>query len=204
MAEQVFPTKGNLLKLKKSLELAETGYDLMDKKRVVLLRETMQLMERAKNIGRQIHETYAKAYEALQRANIAMGLVDDAALAVPIDHSINISDRSVMGVAIPTVHFAKTELENHYGYRQTDVCLDIAYQKFNEVKKLTAELAEVENAVLRLAEGMSKAQKRANALKNIVIPKLNLQIKEISDSLDEKEREEFSRLKVIKKIVDKV
>ena len=43
-----------------------------------------------------------------------------------------------------------------------------------------------------------KSQKRANALKNIVIPELEETIKFISESLEEKEREEFSRLKVIK------
>ena len=59
-------------------------------------------------------------------------------------------------------------------------------------------LAEVENSVYRLANAIRKAQKRANALKNIVIPDFEKTVKFISDSLEEKEREEFSRQKVIK------
>ena len=59
-------------------------------------------------------------------------------------------------------------------------------------------LAEVDNAVYRLANAISKTQKRANALKNVLIPRYTNTIRFINDSLDEKEREEFSRMKVIK------
>ena len=76
--------------------------------------------------------------------------------------------------------------------------LDKAYKSFIEVKKLTVELAEVESSVYLLADSIKKTQKRANALKNIMIPKFEKTVKFISDSLEEKEREEFSRLKVIK------
>ena len=77
--------------------------------------------------------------------------------------------------------------------------LDEAYRSFIKVKKLTAELVEIENSVYRLADAISKTQKRANALKNIVIPRFEGNAKFIADALEEKEREEFSRLKVIKK-----
>ena len=77
--------------------------------------------------------------------------------------------------------------------------LDEAYLKFIEVKKLTANLAEIENSVYRLADAIKKTQKRANALKNIMIPRFEKTVKFITDALDEKDREEFSRLKVIKR-----
>ena len=80
----------------------------------------------------------------------------------------------------------------------TNSMLDRAYERFNEVKRLTAELAEVENSVYRLADAIKKTQKRANALKNIMIPRFEETVKFITDALEEKEREEFSRLKVIK------
>lgn len=64
--------------------------------------------------------------------------------------------------------------------------------------ELTAVLAEVENSVYRLADAIKKTQKRANALKNVMIPKFEATVKFITEALEEKEREEFSRLKVIK------
>ncbi len=202
MAQQVFPTKGNLIRLKKSLELAEMGYDLLDRKRNILVRETMLLVDRAREVSGKIRETYSSAYKALQSANISLGTVDEIALSIPVDEGIRMTGRSVMGVVIPKVSLPAAEPNNSYGYRRTDISLDIACRRFNEVKALTAQLAEIESSVFRLAEGIRKTQKRANALKNIVIPRFKVQIKTISDMLDEKEREEFSRLKVIKKQVD--
>ena len=66
-------------------------------------------------------------------------------------------------------------------------------------KIISVVLAEVENSVYRLANEIKKTQRRANALKNIIIPQFEQTVKFISDALEEKEREEFSRLKVIKK-----
>ena len=61
-------------------------------------------------------------------------------------------------------------------------------------------LSMVENSAYRLAVNIKKTQKRANALKNITIPKFEALTKSISNALEEKEREEFTRLKVIKKM----
>ena len=201
MSQQVFPTKGNLMKLKKSLALARVGYDLLDRKRNILIRETMSLIDRAGSIQTEINESYINAYKALQTANIDLGIVEEYARSVPVENGLGVSSRSVMGVEIPTVTLNSSGVKNYFGYRKTSFQLDKAYIEFDNVKRRTAELAEIENSVYRLAEGISKTQKRANALKNIVIPRFETQIKAITAALDEKEREEFSRLKVIKKIV---
>lgn len=201
MSQQVFPTKGNLMKLKKSLALASVGYDLLDRKRNILIRETMSLIDRAGSIQTEINESYINAYKALQTANIDLGIVEEYARSVPVENGLGVSSRSVMGVEIPTVTLNSSGVKNYFGYRKTSFQLDKAYIEFDNVKRRTAELAEIENSVYRLAEGIRKTQKRANALKNIVIPRFETQIKAITAALDEKEREEFSRLKVIKKIV---
>lgn len=201
MSQQVFPTKGNLMKLKKSLALARVGYDLLDRKRNILIRETMSLIDRAGSIQTEINESYINAYKALQTANIDLGIVEEYARSVPVENGLGVSSRSVMGVEIPTVTLNSSGVKNYFGYRKTSFQLDKAYIEFDNVKRRTAELAEIENSVYRLAEGIRKTQKRANALKNIVIPRFETQIKAITAALDEKGREEFSRLKVIKKIV---
>ena len=200
---QVFPTKGNLIANKKSLELAATGFELMDRKRNILIRETMSLMQDAKKIQGDINKTYAKAYEALQKANMTLGIIDELSQTIPIDNGIKLDFRSVMGVEIPIVKIDYISPKMTYGYSRTNEALDYAYKKFDEVKVLTVKLAEIENSVYRLAQGIKKTQKRANALKNIIIPRFEENIKFISLSLDEKEREEFSRLKVIKSTKEK-
>lgn len=202
MSAKVSPTKGNLMKIKKSLELAKVGYELLDRKRNILIRETMSMIDSAKDIRERINSSFCSAYEALEKANMSLGVVDDFAAFVPVENGLSISSRSVMGVEIPTVSLDAVKIDNHYGFKRTTAQLDEAYRLFNEVKVLTAELAETENSIYRLATGIKKAQKRANALKNIIIPRFEAQVKEITTALDEKEREEFSRLKVIKNIID--
>ena len=199
MANQVVPTKGNLLATKKSLELSRTGFELLDRKRNILIREMMALIDRANAIQGKIDQTYEDAYAALQRANITLGICGELSQTVPLDDGLNVAYRSVMGVEIPMVSLTPREIPIPFGLNTTNIMLDDAYSKFNEVKRLTAELAEVENSVYRLADAIKKTQKRANALKNIMIPRFVETVKFITDALEEKEREEFSRLKVIKK-----
>lgn len=198
MAANVVPTKGNLIATKKSLELASVGYDLLDRKRNILIREMMTLIDKASSIQGEIDSIYSSAYLSLQKANIIMGRCDALAQTVPVDDGLEVDYRSVMGVELPTVSLADSSPELHFGLYSSQSALDEAYIQFHEVKRLTAVLAEVENSVYRLADAIKRTQKRANALKNIVIPRFTDTVKTISESLDEKEREEFSRLKVIK------
>lgn len=199
MSDQIVPTKGNLLAVKKSLQLSRTGFELLDRKRNILIREMMTLIGRAAKIQDKIDSTYDEAYKALQKANITLGICGELSLTVPVENSLNVAYRSVMGVEIPMVSINPKNPPVPFGLNSTNIMLDDAYKKFNEVKRLTAELAEVENSVYRLADAIKKTQKRANALKNIMIPRFESTVKIISDALEEKDREEFSRLKVIKR-----
>lgn len=201
--KQVFPTKGNLIATKKSNDLAHMGYELMDRKRNILTREMMSLLDDVKLLRDKITITYEKAYYALQQANMSLGVISDLVEAVPVDTGIHISYRSVMGVEIPKIQYDKQEYKLTYGLDHANSKLDYAYRCFYKVKEMTVILAEVENSVYRLANAIRKAQKRANALKNIVIPDFEHNIKFITDALEEKEREEFSRQKVIKATKDR-
>ena len=146
MDPREFPTKGNLMLAKNSLALANQGYELMDKKRNILLKELMGLIDEAKHIK----------YDEKQN-------------------------------------------DLTYSFGDTGESLDIAREAFRKVKNLTIKLAEVENSAYRLATNIKKTQKRANALKNITIPMYTNLVYNINNALEEKEREEFTRLKVIKR-----
>ncbi|MGN0612678.1 MAG: V-type ATP synthase subunit D [Porcipelethomonas sp.] len=198
MAEQVFPTKGNLMKARKTLALCRMGYDLMDRKRNILIREMVQLMEKAQMLRNSVEDTYKEAYAALQDANITLGVIDRLAESVPVEDGIEVTYRSVMGVDIPSVTLKPAKNFVPYGFYSTNSQLDKAYVSFSKVKNITVMLAEVDNSIYRLAIAIKKAQRRANALQNILIPRYEGMVHFIVESLEEKEREEFSRLKVIK------
>ena len=200
MDPNTFPTKGNLILAKNSLALSRQGFELMDKKRNILIREMMELIDQAKDIQEQIDSTFTHAYKCLQHANIEHGisLVSQLAYTVPIEDSIKIKSRSIMGTEIPLVDYTPDENQPTYSFSTTDESIDRAREAFRKVKELTIKLSMIENAAYRLATNIKKTQKRANALKNITIPTYTTLVSSISNALEEKEREEFTRLKVIK------
>ena len=125
--------------------------------------------------------------------------VEDLMHAIVVENGVEMKLRSVMGVELPVVSCKESIEKVPYSLYSTNSALDEAVQKFTAVKKLTIRLAEIENAVYRLAMNIKKTQKRANALKNITIPLYESLTKSISNALEEKEREEHTRLKIIKK-----
>ena len=164
MAEQIFPTKGNLIKAKRSLKQARMGYELMDRKRNILIREMVELTDEAKALRGSIDETYAAAYKALQHANISMGVVSDLAKTFPTDDSLTLSVRSVMGVELPKLTAEARPIQPCYGMIRTNSGFDEAYISFSMARDITVKLAEIENSIYRLAIAIKKTQKRANAL----------------------------------------
>lgn len=200
MDPNTFPTKSNLMLAKNSLKLALQGYELMDKKRNILIRELMELIEQATSIQSEIDTTFKKAYAALQTANIDHGIsyVEEISHGIPIDNSIRIKTRSIMGTEIPLVEFTPDSSPT-FSFYSTRETLDRAIAQFDKVKELTIKLSTIENSAYRLATNIKKTQKRANALKNITIPYYTALATSIQSALEEKEREEFTRLKVIKR-----
>ncbi len=195
------PTKGNLMSLKNSLKLARQGYELMDKKRNILIAELTSLIDEAKGIQSEIDVTFRKAYKALQEANIELGIsyVQEIAEAMEVENSIVIKTRSVMGTEIPRVEMSEMKMKPTFAFYSTRYSLDEVREAFQKVKELTTRLSAVVNSAYRLAANIRKTQKRANALNNITIPTYEALCKSIQSALEEKEREEFTRLKVIKR-----
>ena len=170
----------------------------MEQKKNILVGEMLQLLSDAKKVRNEIEQAYQRAYRALQDANITLGVVSDIAKAVPIDNNIMLSSRSVMGVDLPVVKYHKPTVKLTYGLGSTNTKFDYAYVAFQEARDLTIKLAQIDNSAYRLASAIRKAQKRSNALKNVVIPNLNQNIAFIINVLEEREREEFTRMKMIK------
>ncbi|KAI4453032.1 v-type proton atpase subunit b [Holotrichia oblita] len=185
--------------IERTLDIA-WRYELLDKKRNILIREMMTLIDMAKKLQNEIADTFGDAYAALMQANIDLGIsaVEDIGYAIPIEDTVEVKFRSIMGVEIPVITMDEGNGMPPYGLARTTSSVDEAYIKFDNVKKMTKSLAQIENSIFRLADNIKKTQKRANALQNIMIPRYTQEVKDIENSLEEKDREEFARLKVIK------
>lgn len=196
----VAPTKSNLMAMKKSLALARLGYDLLDRKRTLMLREMSRLTDDVRDIQEKIGIAFTDAYESLRKTNMTLGQNEVLRIAMSrdTDDDLKLLSRSVMGVEIPDIRMTGEISMPNYGFSSTNPLLDETYIAFMKVRDLTAKAAAVENSVYRLAKAIKSSQKRAMALKNVVIPELETSIGIVAGYLEEKEREEFTTLKVIK------
>ena len=201
MAYNIAPTKANLLKAKSMLQFSVRGYNLLDKKRNVLIREMMGLVGQANALQVEIQQVYKEAYDGLMVANITIGKnhVEEISISVPKSEEYEILLQSVMGVEIPRIKHAPLELSPAFGLFRTNASLDVALEKFTKLRELLYRLAEMETSVYKLAMEIKKTQKRTNALERIQIPKYKEIVKSIQETLEEKEREDFARLKKLKK-----
>ncbi len=200
MLGKVIPTKANLMKFEETLKFSRKGYELLDKKRNILIQEMMTLVKRAEEIQENINKEFKKAYDSLENANILMGSnkVKQISEAAIEEKEYKILLTSVMGVEIPKVRYTKEKPNASYSFYRTNASFDNAVLKFNELKYMIYELAEVETSVYKLAMEIKKTQKRANALEKIRIPRYKALVKDIEETLEEKEREDFFRLKTVK------
>jgi V/A-type H+-transporting ATPase subunit D len=196
----VSPTKSNLLTLRRQLAFAEEGYDLLEQKRQILIFELMSRLGRAREAERGIAEGLKGAFRALQEAVLDMGSegLDRATLAVRMDHQVSLVDQHMMGMRIPRVTVRTATSTVQFGVGGTSAYADMAMRRLVELLPLLAELAELENAVMRLAREVRKTQRRCNALSKIFIPSYKETIAYITGTLEEREREAFVILKMIR------
>lgn len=207
MIEGINPTRMELLSLKDRQKLAVKGHSLLKEKRNALIMEFFNILERVKGARDKVEEKLQEAFNDLAAAQVVMGdlAVNKAALSVTESVQVDIDSRSIMGVVVPIVESTndtnRTLVDRGYGLVDTSVKLDEAAKKFEESISLIIELGEIEKTIILLASEIEATKRRVNALEHITIPRLENTVKYIEMRLEEMERENFVRLKVIKKSI---
>ena len=202
--ENVSPTRINLIQTKRTLGLAESGRDILERKRDILLRELRHSIYDAERAREELNEALLKAYESLRKANLTRGseAVGSAALGSSLEADFLLDFRSVMGVTVPIVEFqGESNVKPDYGFGNTSVELDKAFGEFYGVLEFVAELARAEGITYQIARDVGRTQRRVNALNHVLIPLYRATVKRIELVLEEKDREEFVRMKRVKRII---
>lgn len=202
------PTRMELLSLKNRTKLAVKGHGLLKEKRDALIKEFFDILDRVKGVREAAERSLKEANEALLEAQIAMGdlAVRKASLSVKESIDVDIKSRSVMGVSVPITNVKMEErsiIDRGYSFSDTTIQLDEAAKKFEESIKFLIELGEVEKTIFLLAEEIEATKRRVNALEHIMIPRFENTEKYIDMRLQEMERENFVRLKMIRSTIEK-
>ena len=192
----ILPTKSNLIKLKKTIVLSKQGQELLEKKKYILLKEKEKYDSEKKKIEQEYKLQKDEAFKLLQNANN----VSIIAYNIEIDNEIDIKYKTVMGVEIPEIAYNYDSKPNiNFGLLDTTISVDEAIIAFKKLKILLVNLTKLEIIIKRLNNAIEKVQKRSNSLKDIIIPNYEKDEKNIQEILEERDREEFTRMKMIKK-----
>ena len=199
------PTRSNYIALKRDLEFAREGFGLLDEKRQILVLELMRHMERARRLQQETDDALAEAFAAVRAAVLAVGRRALATLseAAPMSTEITVETRRLMGIDLPTVRFRAAKIIPRYGLAQSSAHCDELHALFVRLMPKLAELAEIENTVVRLARELKKTQRRVNALEKLFIPDTRDTIKFITDTLEEREREAMGIMRMVKQRAEK-
>lgn len=196
----VSPTKSNLLRIRDELQFARDGKQLLSQKREVLVMELMRLQDDARKAREELDESLAVAYRAYGIAAVRAGTeaLNRLARASPPHPGVKIEERSVMGVVVPIVEAETAAWEARYGDGTAPLEVDEAGQALYAAVARLLEVAEIETAIYRLAAETRKTLRRERALENMFIPQYQATVTYLEDSLEEKERESFYQMKLLK------
>jgi V/A-type H+-transporting ATPase subunit D len=197
----IAPTRSNLLRLKQDLRFAREGYEILNRKREVLTSELMRVAHDAEIVQQEVDRLLTKAYHALDVSQMTAGQerVEWAALAANKTMEVQLKYRGIMGVAIPLIDARGAPPEIPYSLSDTNVALDETYAAFREALACIPEISRLTATVWRLAGELRKTQRRVNALQYVFIPDYEETIRFIEGSLEERDREDTFRLKLLKK-----
>ena len=193
-----------MIQTKRTLLLAESGRDVLERKRDILLRELRHAVFDAERAREELLNTLTQAYVSLREAYLVKGseTVANVALGSSLEADFLLDFRSIMGVTVPVVEFVSdSDVKPDYGFGSTSAELDKAFKEFYKVLEFIADLARAEGASFQLARDVSRTQRRVNALNEVLIPSYRASVTRIELVLEERDREEFVRMKRVKNVV---
>lgn len=209
MIEGVSPTRMELLRLRRRERLAVKGHDLLREKRDALIAEFLDVVGEVRDARMVAEEKLKEAFEYLIISQAGLGVEEVRQLSlmtaqeIPMDFSM----RSIMGVTVPIIELpedlSREVTERGYGLMDSSSAVDSCAKRFEEALAKIIKLAELEEAVRNLAGEVEKTKRRVNALEYVMIPRLKTTRKYIQMRLEEMERENFTRLKKIKAILER-
>ena len=207
--EGVSPTRMELLRLSRREKLAEKGHDLLREKRDALIAEFLDVVGEVRDARKEVEAKLKEAFDFFIAAQARLGVeqVRQLSLMTSREIGLDFSSRSIMGVHVPIMEL-ETELtrkvtERGYSFMDSSAAVDRSARSFEEALEKIIKLAELEEAVRNLAIEVEKTKRRVNALEYIMIPSLKATRKYIRMRLEEMERENFTRLKKIKAMLER-
>lgn len=202
---RVAPSKMNLIRFKRTLAFLRRAHDLLEEKREILLLEVNRRIGEASKLRSEVNRLLLDTYKLLDEASIVVGTKEIALISKNprFEYEITASKKKIMGVSVLSLELSKKTNPVEYGISKPTILLDQFIERFDETLPKLIRLAELESVLIRLVEEVKKTQHRINALEQFLIPRYQSMVSLISSVLEERDREEFVRVKKVKNLLEK-
>lgn len=204
--QNVTATKIELFKYKRSTQVASMVQKILDDKRKVLLKNIEEMIAEAQKTRGGIWEPLQEIYESVNESYLSLGVatVDSVAQSTPAVMEVQSDVKRVVDVTIPVLTVTEKDTKSiPYGFADTNASIDRGAKLIKDLLPKICKAAEYENSIFSLAKALEKTQKLLNALENVIIPQYKQRVRFILATLEEREREEFARLKKVKASMEK-
>ena len=204
--QNVTATKIELFKYKRSSQVATMVQKILDDKRKVLLKNIEEMIAEAQKTRGGIWEPLQDIYQSVNESYLSLGVgtVDSVAQSTPAVMEVESDVKRVVDVTIPVLSVTEKDTNSiPYGFADTNASIDRGAKLIKDLLPKICKAAEYENSIFSLAKALEKTQKLLNALENVIIPQYKQRVRFILATLEEREREEFARLKKVKASMEK-
>ncbi len=199
--ENVRPTRLELLRTRRRIVVAKRGLNLLKLKRSALIAEFFSISREAMRLRGDLKARIARGYEAIRMAETIEGptRLENISMLLPALPVVSVATKNVMGVRTPKVDAGSYAPVPATSLLQLPTSIQEAVQHFQGIFEVVLEIAEKENALRRLLKEIEKTKRRASAIENVLVPRLEAIVRYIKFRFDEMERDSFSMLKTVKR-----
>ena len=205
--KQVVATKIELIKIRRSMQISKMVHKILDDKREVLLKKIDEMIDEANKAREDIWNPLDDIYKSIFNSYLALGtsVIQSLASSTPPSIAVDVHIKRIVDVKIPSLEVSTKNKSSDltYGFSDTNSSLDQATKLIKDILPGICKAAEFENAIFSLAKELEKTQKLINALEYVIIPQYQNALTFIKSTLEEREREEFVRLKKVKAVIER-
>ena len=189
------------MRAKNRIKIAQKGLKLLKLKRQALILEFFNISKSSAKLRGQLNSELIKGYQSIRMAEMLDGemRLENEAMKIPQLKKLLITPKNVMGVKIPRLEGGTREQALTEYLLEIPVSISEAMKAFQEVHKIVLDVAEKETTLRKLLNEIEKTKRKANAIENVFIPRLEAAVKFILFRLGEIERETFTMLKTVKR-----
>lgn len=201
ISTDIRPTRLEYLRAKKRIKIAQKGLKLLKLKRQALILEFFSISKSSARLRGELNSELVKGYQSIRMAEMLDGemRLENEAMKIPQLKKLLITPKNVMGVKIPRLEGGTREQSLTEYLLEIPVSISEAMKAFQEVHKIVLDVAEKETTLRKLLIEIEKTKRKANAIENVFIPRLEAAVKFILFRLEEIERDTFTMLKTVKR-----